>query len=129
MNKFFYLFIFATLVFSKAPVWSFDQNVVLKKDQFYKGMVYKNYVQKPLFLRWTLYKNFGLVVHLNYDKFPYQFILYKDYQRDTFKLELFGNDPVGKVSYLYVSFRDFNQKENTASLWLGISGDAQFLKQ
>ncbi|PAF41654.1 hypothetical protein [Helicobacter sp. 11S02596-1] len=133
MNKFIYLFIFATFfvppIFAKSPIWSFDQNIVLKKDQFYKGMVYQDTLEKPLSLRWTLYKNFGLVVHLNYDSFPYQFILYRDYQRDTFKLELFGNDEKSKNSYLYISFRDFNQKDGTASLWLGISGEAQFLEQ
>lgn len=127
MNKIFIFFVLSVFVFAKAPLWSTDKNIVLKKDQIYEGKVYQGHLEKPLKFRWTLYKNFGLVVLLNYDKFPYQFILYKDYQRDTFKLKLFDSHSISEVPYLYLSFKDFDEKNNTASLWLGISGDAHFL--
>lgn len=126
MNKIFILLILCGAIFAKDPIWNTSQNIVLKKDELYLGVIYEHHLEKPLFFRWTLYKNHGLVVYLNYDKFPYQFILYKDYQRETFKLPLFGNDAVNNISYLYLSFRDFDEKKNTASLWLGVSGDAQF---
>ncbi|PAF50614.1 hypothetical protein [Helicobacter sp. 13S00477-4] len=129
MSKIFFLVFFAVLGFCKEPIWNFDKNIILKKDEVYKGFAYEENLKKPLILRWTLYKNNGLVVLLNYDKFPYQFILYKDYQRDTFKLPLFVNNGSDKTSFLYISFKDFDQKANTASLWIGISGEANFLSK
>ncbi|PAF43380.1 hypothetical protein [Helicobacter sp. 11S03491-1] len=129
MNRFLFLFILSVFVLAKEPTWTMNKDIYLKKDELYEGSIYQNQLQKPLSLRWTLYKNHGLVVYLNYDKFPYQFILYQDYQRDTFKLELFKGDSHLGNAYLFISFKDYNQKTNQALLWLGISGDAQFLQK
>ncbi|MDO7253585.1 hypothetical protein [Helicobacter cappadocius] len=126
MNKIFIFFVLSSFLFGKSPIWNTSENIVLKKDEVYSGVIYEGHLEKPLFFRWTLYKNHGLVVYLNYDKFPYQFILYQDYQRETFKLLLFGKNVANSFSYLYLSFKDFDEKNNTASLWLGVSGDAQF---
>ncbi|PAF53338.1 hypothetical protein BKH42_06360 [Helicobacter sp. 13S00482-2] len=126
MNKIFIFITLSVLLFAKAPIWNTSENIILKKDEVYSGILYQGYLKKPLFFRWTLYKNKGLVVYLNYDKFPYQFILYRDYQRESFKLELSQKDVGNDFSYLYLSFKDFDEKKNTASLWLGVSGDARF---
>ncbi|PAF47166.1 hypothetical protein BKH46_05120 [Helicobacter sp. 12S02634-8] len=129
MSRLCWVLIFVLVSWGKEPVWSFDRNITLKKDQIYQGVVYKDTIEKPLVLRWTLYKNFGLVLYVNYDGFPHQFVLYRDYQRDMLRLELFGEGHLENASYLYVAFRDFSPKDQSAKLWIGVSGDAQFLRK
>lgn len=128
MNKVFIFLFFSAVVFAKTPIWSMSKNITLKKDEVYQGEVFQDQLQKSISLRWTLYKNYGLVVLVNYDKFPYQTILYKDVQKDTFKLELFrAIYGTKEAAFLYLTFRNFDEKSHQASLWLGILGDAQFL--
>lgn len=128
MNKVFIFLFFSAALFAKTPLWSMSKNITLKKDEVYQGEVFQDQLQKPISLRWTMYKNYGLVVLVNYDKFPYQTILYKDAQKDTFKLELFRSIYGTKeAAFLYLTFRNFDEKSHQASLWFGILGDAQFL--
>ena len=61
-----------------------EERFSLTKDEF---AIYE-VDAKPLYFRWTLYINKGLVMHYGYDGFPYQNILYKEYKRDSFKIAL-----------------------------------------
>ncbi|PAF50066.1 hypothetical protein BKH43_06120 [Helicobacter sp. 13S00401-1] len=76
---------FSTTLNAKPLTPTFSTNLVLKKDEVYSASIdAKKFAKqssvspKNLTLRWTLFKNKGLVVLLKYDNFPYQFILYKD---------------------------------------------------
>lgn len=128
MNKFFILLFFSVNLLAKEPIWTLSKNITLKKDEIYQGEIFQDQLRKPISLRWTIYKNYGLIVLINYDKFPYQTILYRDKQRNTFKLKLFelASQP-RETPFLYITFRDFNEKSHQANLWLGILGDVQFL--
>ena len=75
-------------------------------------------IPKDLMLYWTLYKNYGLVVHLKYDKFPYQFVLYTDYKRKSFKIPISQGNDIDKNAYILLSFRDFDEKNKRANLAL-----------
>ncbi len=100
-----------------ADSWKYQGELELKKDEVYK-MAFKQKAQiKELFFRWTLYKNEGLVMHLKYDGFVHQFILYRDFQRSTFKLPLFAPEPKAlSFPYLWLVFKDFRRDIKMATI-------------
>ena len=57
------------IVQAAQPAWVWHRELALAKEQNYRAMVSLAQVQKPLVLRWTLYKNYGLVMHIRYDSF------------------------------------------------------------
>lgn len=92
-------------------------------------------VEKHFTLRWTLYRNEGLVVLVNYDKFPYQFMLYKDYRLNSWVLNLL--DPQGisrdinqpKLRIVFVGIDDpFNDEKTVAHLRIYGFGDMDFTR-
>lgn len=114
---FFLLFCGISLLF--APIeWKAQNTIELKKDEFYAITMQANEVQKTLYFRWTLLKNDGLVVHLNYDSFPHQFVLYADYQRNCFQIPLWK--PVEgyyrEEPYFLLCFKDYKRVAKIATL-------------
>lgn len=122
----FVIFGFCFLLFSThswlnaaQPVWDYEENLVLKKDEIYQKSFQIAGVQKELKFYWTLYKNYGLVVNLKYDKFPYQFILYTDYARKSFKIPLSRAGDIRDIE-VFLSFLKYDYESKEATLWLGV---------
>ena len=125
MNKpLIFFFLFLSLSFSKPLEWTIQRSVVLEKDQVVSAKVSGAGIQKNLSIRWTLYKKDGLVILLKYDSIPYQFILYKDYQRNRYLFDLDGQDHIKKGNLMIV-FEDFKDKK--ATLKLLVSGDISLM--
>lgn len=96
--------------------------IKLKKDETKKILVtYGNY--KKLFtLRWTLYKNDGLVVFHSYDKFVFQNILYLRYKNQYFRQFLKSKgSSFYDTPYLLVKFKEFNYETREASFMIYLS--------
>jgi len=114
MNKAWLLWLF--LIFQTAHAvpegyYAKEERFSLKKDQF---AIYE-VDGKPLYFRWTLFINRGIVMHYAYDGFPYQNVLYKDYKQDTFKIRLKQRpDDHMEAPYLMVVFEGM-QKGNEAA--------------
>ncbi|BCZ17741.1 Hypothetical protein NHP190003_10230 [Helicobacter sp. NHP19-003] len=113
------MLLLAPMVFAK-PL---DRTLTLKKDEVFSGELRLGKIKKPLSLRWTLFKDHGLVVHLKLNHFPYQFILYQDFQRSTFRADIFKENSAAQESsgkyehpYFLVTFKNFNDKEGVAAL-------------
>lgn len=108
--------------------WKQNGTLELEKDQTFRFAVSSETMQKDLSFRWTLYKNRGLVLHLKYDGFVHQFILYTDYQRSSFKLPIKA-EPEKKpeeAPYFMLVFKDFNRKSAVATLDYYLrTGDAE----
>jgi len=98
----------SSLIFGR--YWDYQFNIELKKDQVSSWTIFDNIRNKTFSLRWTLYINGGLIVLSNYDGFPYQHILYKSYNRNSFQIPLSQ-----KRSTLMVEFTDFNENNRTAT--------------
>ncbi|MGP1449901.1 MAG: hypothetical protein ACTTJS_02080 [Wolinella sp.] len=115
MRFFVLTLLFCSLIL--ANDWKFQGEVELGKDEVYKiALKQKDYIRE-IFFRWTLYKNEGLVMHLKYDGFVHQFILYNDYERDSFRLPLFAPEPrVYSYPYLWLVFKDFRRDTKIAKL-------------
>ena len=95
--------------------WILTKQVALVKDQYQSVTVKDEEIIRVLNFRWTLYAGDGLVMHLNYDENPSQFILYKQYKKDTFALALLPKKSKYKrVPFLYLVFNKFDYKENKA---------------
>lgn len=112
-------FVFAcgvAIAFSATPQWSWQKELELQKEQNYRADILLDSVEKPFVLRWTLYKNYGLLLHIRYDKFNHQVILYKDYQRSDFTLVL-GENPK-RPPILHIFFKDFADKKAHLKLYI-----------
>lgn len=108
---------FTSLLF--APLqWKAQKFLQLQKDEFYLLHFRVNETQKTLYFRWTLLKNKGLVMHLNYDYFPHQFILYQDYQRSCYTLPLFKAEQkyYTPEPFFMLCFKDYHRGEKMATL-------------
>lgn len=115
---FFLLFFFVGFAYSP-PLFSWEKELSLQKEQLYSADVNVGSVTKPFKFRWTLFKNEGLVLHISYDKFNHQVILYKDYQRNSFKIPLgLGEDDLRDVPKLLLYFKDFNDKSAYFKLYI-----------
>ncbi|WP_104749522.1 hypothetical protein [Helicobacter cynogastricus] len=134
MNR---LFVIVIVLAQMAMAKSLDKILDLKKDQIYRGELQLGKFKKPLSLRWTLFKDGGLVVLLKCNGFPYQFILYPDFQRDTFRLDLFkeviqtqsseGIDPT--PPYFALTFKKFDIHNEQASLRVRASDKLKWIEQ
>ncbi len=103
------------------PVWKAEKFIELNKDEFYLLTLQTQEAkaaQKTLFFRWALLKNEGLVMHLNYDAFPHQFILYKDYQRTCYKVPLLkeGQKTYEEGPFFMLCFKDYHRGKKVATL-------------
>lgn len=87
----------------------------LSKDQIQTVLVKEGLNLRILKFRWTLYAADGLVMHLNYNDSASQFILYKHYKKDAYKLDLLPKRSAFKrVPYLYLTFKKFDHKTSKA---------------
>lgn len=109
MKKRFLLFLLLTISID-ARYWDSEFDQTLKKDEVAQFTIFDPAREKTFSFRWTLFINNGLIVLANYDGFPYQFILYKDYHRRSFKIPLYKRD-----SYLMVEFSDFDLEKREAT--------------
>ena len=125
MNKILASSILAVCVgYAAMPQWSWEKDELsLKKEQLYKAHIGVGEVQKDFQFRWTLYKNNGLVLHIRYDKFNHQALLYKDYQRNAFKIPL-GKSNGGQKDepQLVMYFKDFSDKKAHFKLYIEGNG-------
>jgi hypothetical protein len=114
MRFFVSLLLFLTASLMQAE-WMLTKQVALEKDQYQSVLVKEEEIIRLLKFRWTLYAGDGLVVHLNYNENPSQFILYKQYKKDTFKLALLPKrSKYKRVPFLYLVFNKFDDKQNRA---------------
>jgi len=104
MNKIFLflpLFLFAEFI-------NFPYTFSLKKDEIKSFIIYYKKFEYPLKIRWTLFKNDFIIVHYNFNNFPRQTALSKNYPLDAFKINLTAYERI--YPYLYIKFVDFNDK-------------------
>ena len=117
------IFLFGFLVNSCAALEFKEVKIIkLKKDEEKKILVKYATNTKLFTLRWTLYKNNGLVVFHSYDKYVFQNVLYKRYKNRFFKQELKsrGGD-IYNTPYLLVKFKEFNYETREATFELLLS--------
>ncbi len=94
---------------------SYIKELSLSKDQMQTVLVKEGMELRVLTFRWTLYAGDGLVVHLNYNDSASQFILYKHYKKDAYKVDLLPKRSAFKrVPYLYLTFKKFDHKTSKA---------------
>ena len=100
------------------PVSIAEKFITLNKDEFYLLTLQAREAAKTLFFRWTLLKNEGLVMHLNYDSFPHQFILYQDYQRRCYKVPLLKPEQkyYSEEPFFMLCFKDYHRTKKVATL-------------
>lgn len=114
MKKFIVLCIFIASLLEAAE-WNYTKEVHLSKDQIQTVYVREGSVLNVLKFRWTLYAGDGLVMHLNYNDRASQFILYKHYKKDAYKVRLLPKKSVYKrVANLYLVFKKFDHKMKQA---------------
>ncbi len=70
--------------------WQFHDTFVLKKDQIQHLDIHAAHKDHKLAFRWTLYASGGLVMHVRYDGHAYQPMLYKDFRRHAYRIDLFA---------------------------------------
>ena len=96
--------------------------IKLKKDEEKKILVNYGTYSKLFTLRWTLYKNDGLVVFHSYDKYVFQNMLYLRYKNKFFKQELKSRGAdMYEIPYLLVKFKEFNYETREAVFELLLS--------
>ena len=105
-----------SVMLGATPQWSWQRELELQKEQNYRASFLLDSVEKPFVMRWTLYKNYGLLLHIRYDSFNHQVILYKDYQRSDFTLPL-GENPK-RPPMLHIFFKDFADKKAHLKLYI-----------
>lgn len=154
--KIFALFFFFNFLYAKVFEPSFELDFELKKDEVLKAVVSASKdssasvsssgsattqggaisEEKNFTLRWTLYRNKGLVVLVRYDNYPYQFILYKDYRLNSWNLNLLDTQGVNRAlnqPQLKIYFMDikdpFNDEKTIAHLRIVGYGDVTFSRQ
>ncbi len=117
MNK---LFLSLLLIVSlSAFEWDYQHEFLLGKDEFATVEVIKREDQskRVLQFRWTLYQNDRLVVLVNYDGFPTQYVLQKKYKRNSIKIPLRDDYLIGSHrSYMILNFSAFNDAKKSALL-------------
>lgn len=112
-----------------ADYWLQSGSITLARDQFYTVGISKGGERKDIRFRWTLYKNEGLVMHLSYSDHVHQFILYRDYQVDSFKLKLFPKQTPApeEEPYIRLVFNNYSRKDKIASFdYYVYGGRAEF---
>ena len=121
MSKFLLIILFCINLFSSTPNWNSKETIYLTKDEFYQKIIEEGVRKKRLYFRWTLFKNEGLVIHLNYDGFNHQFILYKHYGLNRFKLNLLPKYNYEKESsFMLLIFKDIDIIDKNATFELYI---------
>jgi hypothetical protein len=114
MKKFIALVLLASAVL-QAIEWDYTKEVSLLKDQYQTVLVQEEAELRVLKFRWTLFAGGGLVMHLNYNGRASQFILYKQYKKNSYKIELLPKLSAYKMApVLYLQFKMFDYKTKKA---------------
>jgi hypothetical protein len=114
MKKFIALVLLASAVL-QAIEWDFTKEVALSKDQYQTVLVRDEQELRVLKFRWTLFAGGGLVMHLNYNGRSSQFILYKQYKKNSYKIEILPKLSAYKMApVLYLQFKKFDHKTKKA---------------
>lgn len=101
--------------FLQAIEWSYTKEIHLGKDQYQTILVSEEAELRVLKFRWTLFAGDGLVMHLNYNGRASQFILYKHFKKDTYKVRLLPKVSVYlQEPYLYLIFKKFDHATGQA---------------
>lgn len=92
------------------------EEFILKKDEVKIINLFVERDYKTLAFRWTLYKDRGLVMHLNYDRKPHQFQLYKESTAlNAFKIPLTHTRSTKTQNpHIIIYFVDFNDDKKEA---------------
>ena len=117
MRKLFLILLFPLLL--SAFKWDYTHDFILKKDEVSEIKVLKrgDTTERILLLRWTLYTNGRLVLLAKYDGFPRQYILQKEYKRNSIKINLRDDYIEGsKRCYLILTFNSFDDTKKSALL-------------
>ena len=114
MKRFIVLILLVSSVL-QAIEWDYTKEVSLLKDQYQTILVREAAELRVLKFRWTLYAGGGLVMHLSYNGKASQFILYKQYKKNTYKMDLLPKLSAYKMApVLYVQFKKFDYKTKKA---------------
>lgn len=130
MNKYFLIFsLFKNLLFSVS--WSYEANYILKKDQLVTIKIQHQDKKRTkrsgdFTFRWTLYDPSNqLIVLSSYQGFKKQLALKKDYNLDSFRIDLNPNfSKPWENSYIKVVFEKFNQKKKEATFLIFVKDSA-----
>ncbi|WP_457592215.1 hypothetical protein [Hydrogenimonas sp.] len=128
MSRTFFAVFFVLLLtplFGAGDGWDHYATFSLEKDQKQTIEIHEGKRIHRLTFRWTLYKNGGLVMHVNYDKHSYQPLLYARYRLDSYKIDLFPKaDDASRQNfetpYALIAFKAFDGKKRRAALDLMI---------
>jgi hypothetical protein len=109
-------------------MWSHYDTFLLQKDQVQHVEIHANHRTHRLAFRWTLHVNGQLVMHVTYDGHRYQPLLYADYRRDAFRIDLFArpNDasPLQyETPFALLIFKRFDMKKRLAEIEMKIKSD------
>ncbi|RDU71662.1 hypothetical protein CQA66_06085 [Helicobacter aurati] len=135
--------LFVNIASSRMPTPSFELDVDLKKDEVIRANIIARKDSqddgneaKQFTLRWTLYRNEGLVLLVRYDNYPYQFILYKQYMLNAWRLNLLDTQGVYNTinqPYLTIYFvgidNPFNDEKTVAHLKIYGFGEVNFSRE
>ncbi|PHR58928.1 MAG: hypothetical protein COA44_01935 [Arcobacter sp.] len=107
--------IFLFVAFAQGAQWSYTKDFSLSKDEVQTILIKEEQILRVLRFRWTLFAGDGLVVHLNYNGDASQFILYKHYKKDAYRVRLLPKKSAYKrVPYLYLIFTKYDYKTSKA---------------
>jgi len=99
--------------------WDYAHDFVLKKDEIAMIEVTKreDNTKRILQLRWTLHANERLVVLVKYDGFPTQYIVQKEYKRNSIRITLRDDySESSKRCFLILKFKDFDEEKKIATI-------------
>ena len=121
--------VFTLLIFSLTTLYANEytdvREISMKKDEQKKILVKYNGKEKLLKLRWTLYKNGGLVIFGSYDRILSQHVHYSRHINKSFRVILKPNSPgFYTPPYLLVKFKEFSHETSEAKLELLLSDGA-----
>ncbi|WP_457596512.1 hypothetical protein [Hydrogenimonas sp.] len=108
--------------------WSHYDTFVLRKDQTQHVRILAHEREHLLAFRWTLFVNGGLVMHVKYDGHRFQPLLYRDFRRNAFRVDLFAKPDDAsalrfETPYALLVFRKFDSRKRLATIELKIKSD------
>ena len=104
----------------------FSEELRLKKDAVEKIMVVREASRHLLTLRWTLYKNGGLVVHRSYDGFNTQNVLKLNHNNQSIRIDVDRSGGAPKTfTYIVIKFKAFDFETEEAVFELLLRDEAE----
>jgi len=117
MSRFLSIFFITSILIAESSFWNYSYSYLLKKDQVARIVIKKDYLpsikeEGILKFRWTLYKANKLVLLVNYEGNPTQYLIEDKYRRNTIKIKLLGDYlSVSKEAFAIIRFNDFKNKK------------------